>query len=132
MKVAVIILSVLFSVAFAIRNAYQRKEAGEQNPQASKMWHLWEVVVKCCFGLVVVLFTETWFHKIFAGLMVASLDFIIFPYILNRRTGQRWDYLSNRGVDKFLRKLHPALLLFIKIVLCVVSVTYYLVNPYGN
>lgn len=129
-KVIIIFTCVCFSVAFAIRNAYQRKEAGAYNREASKGWHLWEVVIKVCFAFAVAMLTETWFHKGFALLMVASIDFLVFPFVLNIRTGQRWDYLSSNGIDKFLKKI-PSLVLFtVKMILLVISVTYYFKNPY--
>lgn len=130
-KFIIITLCIFFSVAFAIRNAYQRQEVGVRIPKASKGWHLWEAIVKACFAVVIALLTHDIFHSWFALLMVISIDFFFFPLILNIRTGQRWDYLSNSGVDKFLKKI-PVLLLFtIKMILLIVSITYYLVNPYG-
>lgn len=129
-KVIIILTCVLFSVAFAIRNAYQRQEVGVRIPQASKGWHLWEVIVKGCFALVIALLTHDWFHSCFAVLMVASIDFFIFPLVLNLRTSQHWGYVSNQGIDRYLRKLPNVLVLMIKLILLLVSVTYYLTNPY--
>lgn len=130
-KVLIIGVCIFFSVAFAIRNGYQRKEAGAYNKDASDGWHLWEFIVKCCFALAIALLTEGWFHKGFAVLMVGSIDFFFFPLVLNRRTGQRWDYLSDKRVDKFLKKIPSPALLTIKLILLLVSGFYFLVNPYG-
>lgn len=130
MKILVILISILFSVAFAIRNAYQRQEVGVYNAKASKGWHLCEFIVKCCFALVIGLLTNDIFHSWFAILMVASIDFFIFPLVLNLRTGQHWGYVSNNGIDRYLRKLPNVLLTMIKLILLLVSATYYLVNPF--
>lgn len=129
-KVIIVFTCVLFSVSFAIRNAYQRQEVGVRIPQASKGWHLWEVVVKLCFALVIALLTKDIFHSWFAFLMVVSIDFFFFPVVLNLRTGQHWGYVSNNGIDRYLRKIPNVLLLMIKLILLLISLTYYLVNPY--
>lgn len=129
-KTFIILACILFSVAFANRNAWQRQEVGVANPKASKKWHLWEFIVKCCFAFVIALLTDTWFHRGFALLMVTSIDFFLFPLVLNLRTGQRWYYLSDSGIDKLLKKIPSPVLLVIKLIMVMVSVTYYLKNPF--
>lgn len=128
-KLFVIAICILHPVAFAFRNGYQREEAGN-NLRANRKWHLWEFIVKCCFVALVVALTEGWWFKGWGLLMATSLDFLIFPAVLNRRTDQPWDYLSDYGVDKFLKKIPSYVLIVIKAILCFVSVVYYLVNPY--
>lgn len=129
-KISVIFICILFSVAWGFRNAYQRQEVGAYNRKASKGWHLWEVIVKFCFALVIALLTNDIFHSWFAFLMVVSIDFFFFPMVLNIRTGQHWGYLSTNGIDKYLRKIPNLLLLVIKLILLLISVTYYIINPF--
>lgn len=131
-KIAVILICILFSVAWGFRNAYQRQEVGAYIPQASKGWHLWEVVIKFCFAFVVALLTHDIFHSWFAFLMVVSIDFFFFPIVLNLRTGQHWGYVSKNGIDKYLYKIPNVLLLLIKLILLLISITYYLTNPYAT
>lgn len=132
MKVIILLICILFSVAFANRNAWQRQEVGVANPKASKKWHLWEFIVKCCFAAAIALLTETWFHKGFALLMVTAIDFIVFPAVLNLRTAQKWDYLSATGIDGYLRKIPTLVLFTLKMILLIISVTFYFRNPFSE
>ena len=129
-KIITIIISILFSIFFAIRNAYQREEAGTAYNLYNHKWHQWEFLVKCCMAILVGLSANNWFHGIFGTLMFTSIDFFIFPLVLNLKTKQSAFYLSNSGIDKFLRKFNPILLLMIKLILIIISITYYLVNPF--
>lgn len=128
-KLLVVFICAMFSIAFAFRNAYQREESGV-NHNANRKWHLWEFIIKLCFALVVGVLTPLWFHKVFGVLMVTSIDFLLFPLVLNFRTKQKWYYLSDNGIDKFLKKINPHLLFVVKMILVVISVTYYIVNPF--
>lgn len=124
MKIIILILSVAFSALFALRNAYQFKE-GTNTGKPNDLWHLYEWFVKLCFALLVFVVTPGWTR--IAGLfMVAAIDFLVFPIILNAMNGQRWDYLSNRGVDRWLGKIPSPLLFTLKMIILIISVTFYL------
>lgn len=125
MKIIIIILSVTFSALFALRNAEQFKQATNTGKPNDK-WHLYEWLVKLCFALSIGLLTPIWWKKIFAVVMVGAIDFLVFPIFLNWRNGQRWDYLSDRGLDKFLKRFPSILLFTIKVILLIISITYYL------
>lgn len=129
-KILILILSVLFSVFFAIRNAYQRKEAGVAYNLYNHKWHQWEFLVKTCVALIIGISTNNWFHGIFGVLAFISIDFLLFPLILNIKTKQAWFYLSDSGIDKFLRKFNPVLLFTLKLILLTISLTFYFKNPF--
>lgn len=129
MNLLIIAITILFSVSWAIRNGYQRKESGI-NHNANRGWHRWEFIIKCCFAAVVFLLTEGWWFRGWGLLMVASIDFLLFPIVLNRRTGQNWDYLSPNGIDKYLRKIPSHFLFVIKCLLAIVSSFFYYTKPF--
>ena len=130
LKITTILTTILFSVSFAIRNAYQREEAGVAYNLYNQRWHQWEFLVKCCVAILIGLSANNWFHGVFGVLMFTSIDCFLFPLILNLKTKQSAFYLSNTGIDKVLRKFNPVLLLMIKLILIIISITYYLVNPF--
>lgn len=130
MKFLIIAICILSPVAWAFRNGYQRQESGI-NHNANRKWHLWEFIIKCCLAAVVVILTEGWWFKGWGLVMVASLDFLFFPYLLNLRTNQHWAYLSPNGIDKFLRKIPVYVLFVVKILLAFVSSVYYVVKPFN-
>lgn len=131
--IVVLLFSIVFAVAFALRNHFQLQELLGDDSANSK-WHLWQAVVQG--SVVVMLFLAPWLtlHWTYS-LLFAGTFWLIFDIMLNAKRQLPWFRPGGGMIDNFFKKLPKPLYAFAKFFAFAIAffLSWYLgVMPSGN
>lgn len=131
-----LILSILFALFFAFRNAAQFKQLMKYKQAAndtkeSQQWHRWQFGVQLVFAVTVgVAQYPDWWKIGFGVLMAGSWFWLVFDVTLNLLSGRSGLYHSDKGIDRIIGKLGAGAIV-VKLILVVIFTTFFLINPYA-
>ncbi len=106
MTIATDNIYLIFAVAIliVIREGFQQRDRVEPKKFYSDMWHLQGLVIRLLiFGLVYRLAPES--YKIILSVITAVLFWPVYNISCNIGMRRKWYYLSNKGIDKVIRKV---------------------------
>lgn len=134
MKLLYLLFTILFPVLFAFRNSEQLKELNSTTEHLrhkhNRRWHGYQFVIQILFALVIAIPQETWFYRGMAFLMAGAWFWLLFDVLVNRLSDRPGLYLSENGIDKILQRIGEVPTLIVKIILIMVSTTWFFVNPF--
>lgn len=137
MKLLILLFVLLFSVILAFVQGLQAKDRKlnslKTDPKLYKYWHIAQACLHVLVALsVFLLILPDLFSACFGFFMTLFIIWGSFDITNNLVTGNAPFYKGNSTIDKLMKKIPVALELLIKLILILITTTYFLTNPFNG